>query len=132
MTIRQYAAMLLGTLVIALGLSLVPAHAEPGGQLNEDPQFIEEMLDRAEVEPGLTGFYEYDDMPSYLALDRPAIEKSFTDATSTRHVTALARSNESVLAADGPGGLRWSVLSRLALLAVLCFAVALYGRRSNA
>lgn len=126
MTIRQYAAIFLGTLVIALGAVLTPAHADWEGQPDEDALYIQEMMDRAEIEPALTEFDEVDDMPSYFSLDRPVPEfaPALADATPLQEA--------SVLESDGPGGLRWSILSRLGLLSLLFFAVAMYGRRSNA
>lgn len=132
MSVRQYAAMFFGTLVIALGLSLVPAHADWKGQPDEDSAYIEEMMNRAEVEPDLTEFYEADDMPSYLALDRPEAEVLVAYADAPDHAAEQVTTDASVLAADGPGGLRWSILGRLALLSVLFGAVAIYGKRSYA
>ena len=131
MTIRQYGAILLGAFVISLGLSLVPAQAVVD-QPDEDARHFEELLNAVEVEPHLTGFAEVDDMPSYLAWDRVEPDLSDGLAAAEAPLVSLAYADHSVLAPDGPGGLRWSVLARLALLSILCFAVVFYGGRSNA
>lgn len=126
MTIRQYATIFIGAIAISLGLSLITGAAH-AAQIDGDPRYIEDRMDWAEAEPDLTGFHEVDDVPSYMAADRPQPEPLTYAVPMPRPVTEA-----SMLQADGPAGLSWSILVRLALLSVLFLAVALYGGRSNA
>ena len=133
MTIRQYTAILFGTLLIAFGLFLVPLPALAAvDEIGENTQYAEVFLDITELEPALSGFHEDDDMPSYLAWDRPEFETSLTYAPAPQRQISFANTDRSVLAADGPIGLSWDILVRLSMLSILFFAVAFYGVRKNA
>lgn len=136
MTIRQTIAMLYGLTAAAVALAApLPSQAEA----DRAPRAIEDAIRAAdqglydaldtrrialeEIEPGLTGHPEHDDLPSYLS-DSPAdaLDIAWAD---TAHVHA-----HSVLAADGPAGLSWTQMIVLGLLALVSLTLAIRSPRN--
>ena len=122
---RFCVAILCGITAASVGLTASFADV-PSDPVNDYDTLVYASDTLAEIEPNYSGFAEDDDLPSYLSA-RPDPERQARTNEKSELDFALATASRSVLEPDGPGGLRWSILSRLALLALLCLAVVFYG-----
>ena len=129
MTIRQYIAAIYAVFAVTIGISgmtfAASAAANPG-------LTVQEVVELGEIEPEATGFAEDDDLPAYLSAGDETPGLAFRHDAPPQHTVNLMYVDRSVLSADGLGGLRWDVLIQLALMAVACLAIALYGGRKDA